>query len=153
MGKYDHIPELTGADNYIAWETHVCLALANEDLWCHISAATDPLDLLGLASYLPVPVVASAPTVAETTAMRTWLIDDSKAKTILLRRLTPGVSLLIPRTTNVTARAIWAILRDHFHRSDISSQYVIRQQIQALRMKDSLDGGNYVVSISVIVIV
>ena len=144
MGKYDHIPELTGAANYIAWETHVCLALANEDLWCHISTATDPLDLLGLASYLPVPVVASAPTVAETTAMRMWLIDSSKAKTILLCCLTPGVSLLIPRTTNVTARAIWAILRDHFHRSDISSQYVIRQQIQALRMKDSLDRGNYV---------
>ncbi|OAX32085.1 hypothetical protein K503DRAFT_677394, partial [Rhizopogon vinicolor AM-OR11-026] len=80
----------------------------------------------------------------ELAAMRAWLIDDSKAKTIILRRLTPGVSLLIPRTTNATAREAWKILRDHFHRSDVSSQYVLRRQIQGLRMKDSLDGSRYV---------
>ncbi|OAX39520.1 hypothetical protein K503DRAFT_665121, partial [Rhizopogon vinicolor AM-OR11-026] len=80
----------------------------------------------------------------ETAAMRAWLIDDSKAKTIILCRLTPGVGLLVPRATNVTARAAWKVLQDHFHRSDVSSQYVLRRQIQALRMKDSLDGSQYV---------
>jgi hypothetical protein len=64
----------------------------------------DPTDLLGSASYLPVPAVVATPTVAETAAMRAWLIDDSKAKTIILRRLTPGVALLLPRATNTMAR-------------------------------------------------
>jgi len=61
--------------------------------------------------------------------MRAWLIDDSKAKTISLHRLTPGVHLLIMRATNVTARVAWKVLQDHFHRSDASSQYVLHRQI------------------------
>jgi len=134
MGKFDHIPELTGADTYLAWVTQIQLTLTNDDLWCHVNDVVDPKDLLGSASYLPVPADATAPTVDETAAMRAWLIDDSKAKTIILRRLTPGVGLLIPRTTNVTARAAWKILQDHFHRSDVSSQYVLRRQIKALRI-------------------
>jgi hypothetical protein len=144
MGKYDHIPELTGTDNYIAWETQVQLALMNDDLWCHVTDKVDPQDILGSATYLPVPATVGAPTDDEKIAMRTWLINDSKAKTILLRRLAPGVSLLIPRTAGVTAHLAWKTLRDHFHRSDVSSQYVIRRQIQSLHMKDSLDGSRYV---------
>lgn len=144
MGKFDHIPELTGADTYLAWMTQIQLVLMNDDLWCHVNDVVDPADLLGSASYLPVAVAPAAPTADELLAMRAWLIDDSKAKTIILRRLTPGVSLLIPHTTNTTARGAWQILRDHFHRSDVSSQYVLRRQIQALRMKDSQDGSRYV---------
>ncbi|OJA09961.1 hypothetical protein AZE42_11576, partial [Rhizopogon vesiculosus] len=111
MGKYDHIPKLTGADDYISWETQVRLALTNQDLWCHVTDKVDPTDILGSASYLPVAAAPATPTDAEKAPMCTWLIDDSKAMTILLRRLTPSVSLLIPRATgNVTARVAWKIL-------------------------------------------
>jgi hypothetical protein len=144
MGKYDHIPELAGAENYIPWETQVQLVLTNDDLWCHVTDKVDPSDILGTASYLPVAADVAKPTDAESTAIRAWLIADSKAKTIILCKLAPAIHLLIPRTTVVTAREAWTILRNHFHRNDVSSQYVIRRRIQSLRMKDALDASNYV---------
>ncbi|KIK78592.1 hypothetical protein PAXRUDRAFT_772502 [Paxillus rubicundulus Ve08.2h10] len=51
MGKYNHIPTLTGVENYHAWRTDMKYALGAEDLWCHISTGTDPLDLLNFASH------------------------------------------------------------------------------------------------------
>ncbi|KIK81744.1 hypothetical protein PAXRUDRAFT_73507, partial [Paxillus rubicundulus Ve08.2h10] len=50
MGKYDHIPTLTGAENYHAWWTSMKYALGAEDLWCHVSTGTNPLDPLNFAS-------------------------------------------------------------------------------------------------------
>ncbi|KIK44429.1 hypothetical protein CY34DRAFT_37599, partial [Suillus luteus UH-Slu-Lm8-n1] len=144
MGKYDHIPELTGADNYIPWETQAQLILTNDDLWCHITENANPGDILGTALFLPVTATPATPTDAEKAAMRTWLINNSKAKTIILCKLAPSIHLLIPRNTSVTAREAWKILKDHFHRNDVSSQFVIRRHIQALCMKDAHDANNYV---------
>ncbi|KAG0702116.1 hypothetical protein DFH29DRAFT_777035, partial [Suillus ampliporus] len=73
-----------------------------------------------------------------------WLISDSKAKTIILCKLTLSIHLLIPRNSSVTVHKAWKILKDHFHRNDISSQFVIRRHIQALHMKDAQDASNYV---------
>jgi hypothetical protein len=64
MGKYDHIPELTSADNYIPWEMQVQLVLTNDDLWCHITEMVDPNDILGTASTLPIAVTPASPTAA-----------------------------------------------------------------------------------------
>jgi hypothetical protein len=144
MGKYDHIPELAGAENYIPWETQVQLILTNDDLWCHVNDKVDPSDILGTASHLPVAADPANPTAAESAAIHAWLIADSKAKTIILCKLAPAIHLLIPRTTVVTARESWTILRNHFHRNDVSSQYVIRRRIQSLRMKDTSDASSYV---------
>ncbi|KAG1803072.1 uncharacterized protein BJ212DRAFT_1217260, partial [Suillus subaureus] len=80
----------------------------------------------------------------EKAAMRTWLINDSKAKTIILCKLAPSIHLLIPRNTSVTAHEAWKILKDHFHCNDVSSQFVIWRCIQALHMKDTHDANNYV---------
>jgi len=144
MGKYDHIPELTGADNYIPWETQVQLVLTNDDLWCHVTKTVDPNDILGTASVLPVAAIPASSTDAKKTAIRTWLINDSKAKTIILCKLAPSIHLLIPRNTAITSHEAWKILRDHFHRNDVSSQFVIRRRIQALRMKDASEANNYI---------
>ena len=35
MGKYDHICELTGAENYAQWRCQMTLALKGERLWNH----------------------------------------------------------------------------------------------------------------------
>ncbi|KIK76697.1 hypothetical protein PAXRUDRAFT_76560, partial [Paxillus rubicundulus Ve08.2h10] len=53
MGKYDHIPMLTGTENYHAWQIDMKYALGAEDLWCHVSTGTDPLDPLDFASIKP----------------------------------------------------------------------------------------------------
>ena len=55
MGKYDHINELTGAENYFQWRRQMMLALQGERLWPHCSDGTDQEDLANLASSIPTP--------------------------------------------------------------------------------------------------
>ncbi|KIK89788.1 hypothetical protein PAXRUDRAFT_831779 [Paxillus rubicundulus Ve08.2h10] len=57
MGKYDHIPMLTGAENYHAWQM-------------------DMKYTLDFTSVKPLPAVVTQPTEAETSAIRKWLVDD-----------------------------------------------------------------------------
>ncbi|KAG2744037.1 hypothetical protein P692DRAFT_20670905, partial [Suillus brevipes Sb2] len=91
MGKYDHIPELLGSENYVGWSTKMQYALACEDLWCHVNTKVEPTDLLGTPSYLPVPADPAKITSTERTAMREWLLTDMKAKDLIARRLSPSV--------------------------------------------------------------
>jgi len=42
MGKFDHIPELTGASTFHVWMSQVVLALGHEGVYNHVS---DGLDL------------------------------------------------------------------------------------------------------------
>lgn len=144
MGKYNHIPELMGAENYIPWETQAQLVLTNNDLWCHVTENAGPGKILGAASVLPVAATPATPTDAEKAAIRAWLINNSKAKTIILCKLALSIHLLIPCNTSVTAHEAWKILQDHFHCNNVSSQFVICRWIQILRMKDAHNASNYV---------
>ncbi|KAG2737997.1 hypothetical protein P692DRAFT_20648054, partial [Suillus brevipes Sb2] len=144
MGKHDHIPELLGTENYIGWATKMQYTLACEDYWCHVNTKAVPGDLLGLPLYMPAPKIKSAPMDAEVATMREWLLKDMKAKELITRRLCASVASLVPRSHNVTARKAWQILQEHFNRTDMSAQYLLHQQVQALRMKDSADTTNYV---------
>lgn len=65
MGKFDHIAELTGSDNYPSWRRAVELALAGEGLWNHCSNGIDPLDVAEFASQMPKAATAGQPTAAE----------------------------------------------------------------------------------------
>ncbi|KAG2740678.1 hypothetical protein P692DRAFT_201727783 [Suillus brevipes Sb2] len=149
MGKHDHIPELLGTENYIGWATKMQYALACEDYWCHVNTKAEPGDLLGLPLYLPSAVDVAKPTDAEVAKMREWLLKDMKAKELITRRLSSSVSSLVPRLHSITARKAWQILQEHFNRTDMSAQYLLRQQVQALRMKDSADATKYVAQHSV----
>jgi hypothetical protein len=91
-----------------------------------------------------VPIDKTKPTDAETAKMREWLLKDMKAKELISRRLSSSVTSLIPRSHTVSARKAWSILQEHFNRTDMSAQYLLRQQVQALRMKDSADATSYV---------
>ena len=55
MGKFDHIPELTGASVFQAWKTQIVLALGREGVYNHVSDGMDPTDFAELASHLPTP--------------------------------------------------------------------------------------------------
>lgn len=144
MGKLDHIPELTGPETYFAWKREVTYALGTEDLWCHVSTSADPTDILGVASHIPAPAIAGSPTVDEIRDIRLWLVDDLKAKAIITRRLSVSVQQFISDSHKVTAREAWKILANHYGRTDISSQYVIRNSIGALQMKDTADASSYI---------
>jgi hypothetical protein len=83
MGKFDHIPELTGLDTYFPWKHEVTYSLGMEDLWCHVTNVVDPDDILGNASYKPAFLDPLQPTAAETAALQEWLVTDLKAKAII----------------------------------------------------------------------
>ncbi|KIM50601.1 hypothetical protein SCLCIDRAFT_1175221 [Scleroderma citrinum Foug A] len=91
MGKFDHIPELTGASTFHAWKSQVILALGREGAYNHVSDGLDPTDFAKFASTLPVPADIAAPTAAECTLILTWLKEDAVAKDIICRRLSPAV--------------------------------------------------------------
>ncbi|KIK79508.1 hypothetical protein PAXRUDRAFT_80699, partial [Paxillus rubicundulus Ve08.2h10] len=144
MGKYDHIPTLTGADNFHAWQTDMKYALGAEDLWCHVSMGSDPSDPLDFASVRPTPADITQSTEAEITALRKWLIDDIKAKGFIHRFLSTPICQLIPNDKTMTARAIWELIGRHYGRKDLSMQFVIRKQLAVLRMKDASNTSHYV---------
>jgi hypothetical protein len=70
MGKFDHIIELTGSDNYPSWCHAVMLALQGEGLWTHCSSGTDINNLAELASHIPTPAQAGVPTDSESKPSR-----------------------------------------------------------------------------------
>ncbi|KIK76459.1 hypothetical protein PAXRUDRAFT_71869, partial [Paxillus rubicundulus Ve08.2h10] len=144
MGKYDHIPMLTGTENYHAWRTDMKYTLGAEDLWCHVSTGTDPSDPLDFASIKPLPTVVTQPTEAETSAIRKWLVDDVKTKGFIHRFLSPPIRQIVPNDQTTTARTIWDIIGRHYGRKDLSTQFIICKQLAALRMKDTSDASRYV---------
>lgn len=144
MGKFDHIPELVGSENYVGWSTKMQYALACEDLWCHINTTVDLTDLLGTPSFLPTAVDPANVTAAERILMREWLLNDIKAKDLITRRLSASIGALVSRSHTVSARKAWQILAEHFNRTDTSAQYQLRQRLDSLRMKDSADATDYV---------
>ena len=96
MGKFDHIPELTGASVFQAWKAQIILALGREGVYNHISEGTDPTDIAEFASVMPTPA-ATALTTAEKKLIQDWLKDDVIAKDIICRRLSPTVLQRIPQ--------------------------------------------------------
>ena len=160
MGKYDHILELTGASNFHDWKSHVTLALGREGIYNHVSDGTDPTDFAEFASFLPTPTVAStptptptkgapapstasAPTAAEQKLIQDWLKEDAIAKDIICHRLSPAVLQLIPQERSSTACDTWKLLHSHFDHIDLGSQYLVREKILGLQMKDAKDAQRY----------
>jgi len=143
MGKFDHIPELTGASTFHAWTSQVVLALGREGVYNHVSDGLDPTDFAEFASVLPVPADVAAPTAAERTLILGWLKDNAVAKDIICRRLSPAVQRLIPQEHSVTARDSWKLLHSHFNHIDLGSQHLVREKILSLQMVDAADAERY----------
>ncbi|KIK90656.1 hypothetical protein PAXRUDRAFT_73102, partial [Paxillus rubicundulus Ve08.2h10] len=140
MGKYNHIPTLTGVENYHAWWTNMKYALGTEDLWCHVSTGTNPSDPLSFTSIKPLP----APTEAETIAIRKWLVNDVKMKGFIHHLLSNLICQMIPDDQVMTACMIWELIGWHYRHKDLSTQFIIRKQLTVLCMKDVPDASRYV---------
>lgn len=65
MGKYNHISELTGTENYLQWSRQMILVLQGKRLWPHCSNGTEPTDFANYASTKPVPKDLNAITTTE----------------------------------------------------------------------------------------
>ncbi|KAG2755132.1 hypothetical protein P692DRAFT_20705819, partial [Suillus brevipes Sb2] len=141
MGKFDHISELTGSDTYPSWRRAVELALAGEGLWSHCSEGIDPADVAEFASVMPAAATAGKPTSAELVLMKEWVKEDAQAKAIIGRRLSPIVQNILGE--KLTARQQWDTLSKRFARLDITSQFELRTQLFAEKLKDADDAPRY----------
>jgi hypothetical protein len=131
-------------ENYVGWATKMQYALVCEDHWCHVNTKAEPGDLLGQPSIKPVPVDLDNLMSTEITAMCEWLLEDMKAKELIIHHLSSLVTLLIPHSHDITAHKAWQILQEHFNYTDMSTQYLLRQQVQALQIKNSANATNYI---------
>ena len=144
MGKSDHIPELTGASIFQAWKTQIVLALGREGVYNHISDGMDPTDFAELASHLPTPANPVAPTSDERKLIQDWLKDDAIAKDIICCWLSPAILQLMPQERSSTAcNFAWQLLHSHLDHIDLGSQYLVREKILGLQMKDAKDAQRY----------
>jgi hypothetical protein len=123
MGKFDHIPELLGLENYVGWSTKMQYALTCEDLWCHINTKANPADLLGTPLFMPISANPTNITTTEKVKMREWLLSDIKAKDLITHCLSASVGSLVLHLHTVSACKAWHILVEHFNHTDTSTQY------------------------------
>lgn len=142
MGKYDHIIELTGSDDYPSWRRGVTLALQGEGLWNHCSSGTDPNNFAEFASNMPMAVVPTKPTSDEKKDMMDWIKEDAQAKGIICRRLSAVVQSLLDES--LPARQQWEALANHFGRLDVTSQFELREQLFNEKLKDPDDASRYI---------
>ena len=143
MGKFDHIPELTGASVFQAWKTQIVLTLGHEGVYNHISDRMDPTDFAKLASHLPTPTDPDALTSDERKLIQDWLKDDVIAKDIICHRLSPAILQLVPQEQSSTAHNAWQLLHSHLNHIDLGSQYLVWEKILGLQMKDAKDAQHY----------
>ncbi|KDR64908.1 hypothetical protein GALMADRAFT_149174, partial [Galerina marginata CBS 339.88] len=107
--KLDHIELLVGPSNYETWKRGISQVLQGEGFWGHVEGdanlfAPFPVD--------PEPATPTAVTSADDlAAFRTWWTSDSKARTIIERRITPVTLSLLPHGVAVTARSVWEQLK------------------------------------------
>ena len=141
MGKYDHICELTGAENYAQWRRQMMLALKGEHLWNHCSNGSDPLDLTDFAIDKPTPVDPAAVTDTEKEKILDWLAKDAQAKALVDRKISTVVANQL--NENQTACEQWDILSEHYLWNDILSQYKLRARVRSEKLKDTDDTSRY----------
>lgn len=141
MGKFDHIAELTGSDNYLSWRRVVELALAGEGLWNHCSNGTNPNDIADFASQMPTPATAGQPSAAELTLMKEWVKEDAQTKAIIRCRLSPVVQNMLGE--KLTAHQQWEMLTKHFAWLDVTSQFELHTQLFSECLKDAEDASRY----------
>ncbi|KAG2754167.1 hypothetical protein P692DRAFT_20721155, partial [Suillus brevipes Sb2] len=71
-----------------------------------------------------------------------WIKEDAQTKGIICRRLSAVVQGLLNEAS--TARQQWDVLAMHFGRLDISSQFELRAQLFAEKLKDADDVSRYI---------
>lgn len=144
MGKYDHITELTGSDDFLSWRRAVTLALQGEGLWNHCSNGIDPNDFANYACNMPVAMAPATPTSAEKKEMIEWIKEDAQAKGIISRRLSPVVQTLLDEALTARQQPEWESLAKHFGRLDVTSQFELREQLFNEKLKDADDASRYI---------
>ena len=77
-------------------------------------------------------------------ATRTFGKADSKARTIVERRITPVTLALLSQGVTVTARSVWEPLKMLYGQKDVMSQFELRDRLANAKLKDHRDLDCYI---------
>ena len=142
MGKYNHISELTGAENYPQWSWQMILVLQGKRLWPHCSNGTDPTDFANYASTKPVPKDLNTITTTEQESILNWLAKNAQAKALINRKISITITTLL--NVSQSAWEQWEILSSHYSCNDLLLQYELRKHIHIEKLKDVEDITHYI---------
>ena len=140
--KLDHIELLAGPSNYDAWRRGISQVLQGEGFWGHVEGDANVFSAFPIEPAPAVPTVTS--TADEITEYRNWWKADSKAWTIIERRITPVILSLLPQGVEVTARSVWETLQGLYSRRDVMSQFELRDCLANAKLKDHRDLDRYI---------
>jgi hypothetical protein len=135
--KLDHIELLTGPSNFESWKRGISQVLQGEGYWGHVEGDASIFSAFPIEPAPAVPTAIS--TAAEITEYREWWKSDSKARTIVERRITPVTLALLPQGVTVTARSVWDTLKALYSRCDVMSQFELRDRLANAKLKDHRD--------------
>ncbi|CAA7267429.1 unnamed protein product [Cyclocybe aegerita] len=139
--KLDHIELLTSASNYETWKHGISQVLQGKGFWGHIEGDTR-IYALFLQSLEP-PTCDMSSTPAQITAYQEWWQKDSKAQTIVERRITPLILNLLPQGVSVMACTIWASIAVLYVHTDVLTQFKLRDKLSTMKLKDHRDLEQY----------
>jgi hypothetical protein len=135
--RLDHIPILEGQSNYLQWERSTKLTLLGEGLWKYVSEGKD---IKNRVEYgVTTPELSAAPTDAEISALDAFTANSLHVAVIIQRRLSPTIMMLVPRSIEQDARAVWAHLHKQYNYVDINAQFAILNHLEKTKLKDASD--------------
>jgi len=135
--KLEHIPLLEGTANALGWFRSMTQTLKAEGVWGHVEGVENDLAAIWQASY-PPPLTALS-TNAQRQTSSTWWIKDSRALSIIDRRLNPVTQSLMPVGDDVTSRMVWAKLKSMYSRVDVHAQFDLRDRLAANTLRNPSD--------------
>jgi len=139
--KLDHVPLLESAINFPEWKRFITQVLQAEGYWPHIEG-TDGLYNIFSKSLEPTACTAASK-AEERTAFKEWWKKDMKARAIVLCRISPVTHSHLDTAVEKTARSIWENLLSLYERTDILSQFDLRDRLSNAKLRDYQDLDRY----------
>ncbi|KAF8955541.1 hypothetical protein BDZ97DRAFT_1764700 [Flammula alnicola] len=135
--KLEHIPLLEGTANALEWFRSMTQTLKAEGVWGHVEGVENDLTSVWPASHPPTLTAQS--TNAQRQTASSWWIKDSRALSIIDRRLNAVTQSLMPAGDDVTSRMLWTKLKSMYSRVDVHAQFDLRDRLAANTLRNPSD--------------
>lgn len=132
--KLDHVPILENVSSYPEWRRHISQVLQDEGYWGHVEGNENPLSVFPRSN--PPATLTDDSSPATKTAFHTWWQEDSRARGLILRRISGITYDNLKVEVGVTARSIWDSIKAKYARVDVMAQYELKEKLATLKLKD-----------------
>jgi hypothetical protein len=139
--KLDHVPLLESALNFPEWKRFTVQILQAEGYWTHVEGTDGAYDIF--PKSLEPAACTAASKADEKAAFKAWWQEDMRARAIILRRSSPVTHSHLDTAVGKTARSIWENLHTLYERTDILSQFDLRDRLANAKLWDYQDIDRY----------